>query len=754
MIYLCKLNPLILFWGAKYDLLNMVIKSKRLFLVIIFMNFILYSCDFGSGVTEADVSWKVYRGDNGSNAYSALDQINIDNVNELKVAWVYKTGDNQDATSIECNPLIVDDILYASTAALKIVALDAASGSKIWEYAPFDSRKKIIKGVGGTNRGLTYWEDGDDKRLFYCVMNEIQAIDAVTGKLIKDFGDNGVVDLLDGLDRAVDKKTAFIRNTSPGVIYKDLIIMGSSVNEVHGALPGHIRAYNVRTGALKWIFHTIPHPGEYGYESWPKDYYKTGGGVNAWSGLSIDVDRGIVYAPLGSATHDFYGADHKGKGLFANCLLALDAATGKYRWHFQVSHHDLWDYDLPAPPNLVTIKHEGKSIDAVAQLTKQGFIFLLDRETGEPIFKVEERPVPESNMAGESTWATQPFPLLPPALVRQYFDESLVTDISSESHENIMNQIKGYTLGNIYTPPSEAGTIQLPGFRGGAEWSGGAFDYKTGIIYVGVNDIPHMVQLIRDIPTSGEINAFENLAVAGERMYIKNCASCHGEDRKGSIAFPSLVKIKEKTKLRNAKTLLKTGRGMMPSFQALPEKNRRAILAYLFELGDDEATELLPLVEKQVANTAIKSDTTKRYKLKAYKQLRDQDGYPGIKPPWSNLCAVNLNSGKIEWKVPLGEYEALTKRGIPKTGTQLFGGGIVTAGGLIFIGATRDKKFRAIDKKTGEVLWTFQLPAGGYATPSTYEVKGQQYVVIAAGGGGLQGTRSGDNYYAFKLPNK
>lgn len=644
--------------------------------------------------------------------------------------------------------------LYATSPALKILALNAASGQKIWEFDPANSGKDVLTGVGGTNRGLTYWEDGEDKRLFYCVMNELRAIDATNGKPILDFGNNGAVDLRDDLDRVVDKNSAFIRNTSPVVIYNDLIIMGSSLHEAHGSLPGHIRAYNVRSGKLVWIFHTIPHPGEFGYDTWPKDFYKIGGGANAWAGLSIDSERGIVYAPLGSPTHDFYGANRKGQGLFANSLLALDAATGAYKWHFQVSHHDLWDYDLPAPPNLVTVNHNGGAIDAVAQLTKQGYIFLLDRETGAPLFEVVERPVPPSTMEDEETWPTQPVPLKPPPLVRQSFDESLVTDIFPESTEDILEQIEGYTLGSIYIPPSEAGIIQLPGFRGGAEWSGGAFDPESGKIYIGVNDMPHMVQLVEDKPDMEDISEFDNIAAFGEKVYMTNCAACHGAELKGSVAFPSLLRVKDSVKLIDTKVLLKTGRGMMPSFQALPEGNRRAVLAYLYELDNEDAIELMPLEEKVMAKEPIKQDTIKRYKLKAYKQLRDQFGYPGIKPPWGSLCAVNLNTGIIEWKVPLGEYDDLTKRGIPATGTQLFGGGVVTAGGLIFIGASRDEKFRAFDKDTGEILWEFQLPAGGYATPATYAIDGHQYVVVAAGGGGMQGTESGDYYYAFKLPEK
>ena len=725
-------------------------KTNPLYYLIIAL-LLSISCDT-NWKNDPYISWQIYRGDEGSNAYSKLAQINKENVKNLQVAWVYRTGDKASGT-IQCNPIIIGDTLFAVSASLKVFALDAASGKKIWEYNPASDGEKVAIDYGGSNRGLTYWEDGEDKRLFYSVLNELKALNATSGKPIASFGNDGAVDLREGLDRDFDKETAYIRSTSPGVIYNDLIITGSTVAEESGGLPGHIRAYDVRSGELAWIFHTIPHPGEFGYHTWPEDYYKTGGGANVWGGFSIDQERGIVFAPTGAPTHDFYGGDRKGKGLFGNSLLALNAQTGEYIWHFQVSHHDLWDYDIPCPPNLVSIQHEGKTVEAVAQLTKQGFIFLLDRETGKPIYPIEERFVRSSHVEGEVAWPMQPFPVKPPPLVRHYFDESLVTDISPESHQNIMQQIKGYTLGGIYTPPSIAGTIQLPGFRGGGEWSGAAFDPETGKMYIGVNDMPHIVQLVEDVPQNEDISEFEDLAAFGQSVYMKNCASCHGEDRKGNISHPSLIHIKDSISLTTAKMIVEKGAGMMPSFQRLQESHRRAILAYLFELDNKEAKERLPLEEKQLAKEALKKDRPKRYKLKAYKQLRDQEGYPGIKPPWGNLCAVNLNTAEIEWKVPLGEYEALTKRGIPPTGTQLFGGGIVTAGGLIFIGATRDEKFRAFDKDTGEILWEFQLPVGGYATPATYAVGNQQYVVIAAGGGGMQGTKSGDYYYAFKLPD-
>ena len=714
----------------------------------------IIGCDYGSEhhVPDNYHTWTIYRGDPGSNAYSGLAEINKENAGFLELAWTYSAKDDSVSSSrasIQCNPIIVDDILYGTSATLKVFALDAATGRQIWQYDPADIN--TFQRVTGNNRGLTYWERGDDKRLFYAVQHKLVAINANTGKLISGFGEEGMVDLRVGLDREFDED-AYITNTSPGVIYQDLIIMGSSVHESYGSLPGHIRAYNVLSGEIEWIFHTIPYPGEYGYDTWPEQYYKTGGGANAWGGFSIDVERGVVYTATGSATHDFYGADRLGLGLFSNSVLALEAATGKYKWHFQVSHHDVWDYDLPTAPNLVTINKGGEEIEAVVQLTKQGLVFVLDRETGEPLLEVEERPVPQSEVGGENTWPTQPFPLKPPPLVRQKFDISMVTDISKEATTSVMDQIQGFTLGEIYSPPSLNGTVQLPGFRGGAEWSGGAFDPESGIIYVGVNDIPNLVQLTEHTSQNQKtISEFDQIIDFGESVYQSNCAACHGQDLEGSISYPSLTHLRDSFSLKEVKALLNSGRGMMPSFAQLPESDRGAVLAFLFKLGNEEAMKLISLEKKPMLNPKPQ-DLSRKYRLKAYNQLRDNFGYPGIKPPWGSLCAVNLNTGEIVWKVPLGEYQELTKKGIPPTGTQLFGGAIVTAGGLVFIGASRDEKFRALDKETGEVLWEFQLPAGGYATPATYQVNGVQYVVIAAGGGGFQGTKLGDQYLAFTLP--
>ncbi|MBS1576879.1 MAG: PQQ-binding-like beta-propeller repeat protein [Bacteroidetes bacterium] len=703
----------------------------------------LLSCR-NNNTVELSKEWRTYRGDDGINAYSGLNQINRDNVSMLQVAWIYRSGDTSKNSTIETNPLIINGILYGISPKQKTFALDAKTGKEIWTFNPYDSNSQ----EGGVSRGLTWWEDGDDQRIFISASYRLIALNAKTGRQITDFGENGFVDLRKGLRNDDEIEKYYITNTSPGVIYKDLIIIGSSLNETYEGLPGDIRAYDVRSGKLKWSFHTVPKPGEPGYETWPAESYKLTGGCNAWSGLSIDKKRGIVFAATGTPQADFHGGDRAGANLYGNSVIAIDASTGKHIWHFQVSHHDTWDYDLPSPPNLITLKRNGKNIDAVAQITKQGWIFIFDRETGKPLFPIEERAVPASDMPDEHLSPTQPFPLLPPPLVRQKFDTSDVTDISPESREYILNKIKNFSFGKIYHPQSTKGIIQLPGFRGGAEWSGAAFDPETGKMFIGVNEIPNIVQLVEIKPE--DPNTFFKMPVlkAGEMVYQNNCSPCHGADRKGHDAYPALLGIEKKLNPGQAQEVIEKGRSKMPSFVNMPAAQKEALIAFLYNLKKDK------LSSANYADTVtVNSNAPKRYTITDYTQLKDQFGYYGIKPPWGTLNAVNLNTGEIVWKRTLGEYPELTKKGIPETGTQLFGGGIVTAGGLIFIGASKDGKFRAIDKDTGKTIWEYQLPAGGYATPSTYEIEGKQYVVIAAGGGGMQATKSGDYYIAFALPD-
>lgn len=694
---------------------------------------------------KSDKMWREYRNE-GTNAYSGLNEINKQNVKLLKVAWTYRTGDKNDYVSLECNPLIINNILYGLSPGLKAFALNAETGKELWVFNPFGKGSK----EGGLNRGLTYWKSGDDERLFMFPANKMISINAKTGKQIMSFGDSGYVDLNQDLRSHLGLNLQEnVENTSPAVIYKDLIIVGSSVGEDYESSPGHIRAYNARTGKMQWIFHTVPQPGEQGYDTWPKDAYKTAGGCNAWAGLSIDRDKGIVFAATGSPSFDFHGGERSGKNLFGNSVIAIDAATGKYIWHYQLTHHDLWDYDLPSPPNLVTVKKDGKTIDAVAQITKQGYIFLLDRASGKPLFPVEEKKVATSAMPYEESWPTQPVPAKPSPLCRQTFDESVITDISPEAHDYVLNEAKKYTWGDIYLPPSTKGTIQMPGYRGGAEWSGACVDKETGIMYVGINDIPNITQLLEKQDENTENLDNVPFNKAGEILYTRTCAACHGNDRKGNTSFPPLLNIEQRLNPHDVKTTLENGRGMMPGFKGMDEQDKEAIIAFLFNSENKRIYKKKNKEGEAIAEKAKKM----RYRLKDYTQLLDQNGYPGTKPPWGTLNAVDLNTGEIIWKKPLGEYPELTKKGITNTGTQLFGGGIVTAGGLIFIGASKDEKFRAIDKTSGQTLWEYQLPAGGYATPATYEADGKQYVVIAAGGGGRQRTKTGDYYIAFSLPD-
>ncbi len=688
--------------------------------------------------------WSHYAGTKDGNRYSSLEQINTQNVGQLQVAWTFSTGDKDtgNRSQIQCNPIMVNGWLYGTSPQLRLFAVDAATGRQQWLFDPFEGEKDrhLIMGI---NRGLSYWQDegGKDRRIFYGVKDKLYAIDAQTGRPIASFGQNGRIDLDEGLDREV--ADASVTATSPGIIYNNLIIMGGRLSETAEAAPGHIRAYDVKTGERKWIFHTIPHPGELGYETWEDgESWTKFGGANAWAGLSLDEKRGIVYVPLGSASYDFYGGNRKGANLFANCLLALDAATGKYLWHFQTVHHDILDRDLPANPNLVTVKHNGKSIDAVAQITKTGFVFLFDRTNGQPLFPIKEMPVPPSDLPGEQSWPTQPYPTLPEPFVRHTFNEEDINHLSAEKEE-LLRKYRSAKKGSIFTPPSKQGTLIFPGFDGGGEWGGAAFDPATGLLYVNANEMPWILQMI-DVPQNSNASSIKEV---GKIVYGKYCITCHGADLKGDAqqTFPSLVSLAAKYQEDELTTIIDNGRNRMPAFKQIPEAEKKALLAYLLKKEEKELS--------AAATTALTKSAVAEipYTSTGYNRLLDKDGYPGIKPPWGTLNAINLNTGKIAWQVPLGEFKELMQKGVPPTGTENYGGPLVTAGGLVFIAATKDEKFRAFDKATGKIVWEYQLPAAGYATPCTYSLGGKQYVVIAAGGG-KSGTQSGDQYIAFALP--
>ncbi len=684
--------------------------------------------------------WRTTGGDAGNRRYSPLDQINRDNVQTLRVAWIYHTGDS--ASQIQATPIVADGVLYTTTPALAVVALRADSGTLLWRFDPFAGREREVH----ANRGVAYWSDSAERRIFFSAGRRLYALDASSGRPVVGFGGSGWVDLAAGLSR--DVGDAYVVATSPGVVYQDLLIQGARVGEGEGSAPGDIRAYDVHTGRIRWTFHTIPHPGEPGYETWPADAWKTAGGANSWAGMSLDVDRGIVYVPTGSATPDFYGGDRHGANLFANTLLALDAKTGKRLWHFQTVHHDLWDRDLPAAPNLLTVTRAGKRVDALAQITKSGFVFVFDRVSGKPLFPVEERAVPASDLIGEQAWPTQPVPLAPAPFARQSIADADLTELSPSAHAAALKRFRTLRHDDLFAPPSREGTIVLPGFDGGGEWGGAAVDRDAGVIYVNASDVP-WIAAMREVRDS----APPNIARTGAEVYAATCASCHGVDRRGKDRAPSLLDVGARLSAAQIHDVINRGRGFMPAFANLPENEKEAVIAYLLGRESEATTPSRDSSAHRATAFAPAGSSRSRphYEFLGYERWRDSAGYPAIKPPWGTLSAIDLNTGQYLWRIPLGEHAALTEKGVPITGTEQYGGPIVTAGGLVFIAATQDEKFRAFDKSTGRLLWEAPLPAAGYATPSTYAVRGKQYVVIAAGGGKL-GTKSSDTYVAFALP--
>ncbi|MFC5861921.1 c-type cytochrome [Acidicapsa dinghuensis] len=764
--------------------------------------------------------WPVYGGQLEGDHYSPLTQINQRNVTKLKVAWTF---DTHETGGLQTTPLIIGRVLYGITPSQKIFALDAVTGKQLWQ---FDS------GVKGTQpgRGLTWWSQGTESRLFVGVMNFLYCLDPATGNPIASFGENGRIDLRKNLRGDYTKQSIVL--TSPGIIYKDLIIVGGRNPETHPAPPGDVRAFDVHTGALRWAFHTIPHPGEYGYETWPKDAWLTAGAANNWAGMSLDPERGILYVPTGSAVDDFYGADRVGNDLFANTLLALDASTGKRLWHFQDVHHDMWDRDFPSRPALVTINHDGKQVDTIAQTTKQGYLYLFNRVTGQPLFPIEELPYPPSTVPGEVASPTQPKPTLPAPYARQRLTEDMLTNRTPEAHKYALDQFRTFRSNGQFIPLAVGQqTVVFPGFDGGAEWGGPAVDVKRGILYVNANEMAWTGGLIENTDEGGP----------GKHTYDTLCSVCHGDRRQGSPpAFPSLIDVNKRLSDNDIINTIHQGKGRMPSFPMIDDAHIVTLLDYLKSgdanqsskqemsastnqspqtnavgaksyaahcavchgsdmqgiapsfpslrgvgarktsaevaalihhgkppmpafptLDGEELKALLQYlgISSEPATATNAEENPLRYRFTGYRKFLDQDGYPAIAPPWGTLSAIDLNTGKYLWQIPLGEYPGLAypdlaAKGMTSTGSENYGGPIITASNLLFIGATcYDRKFRAFDSRTGHLLWETTLPYSATATPATYEIDGKQYVVIAAGGGRDPKVPSGGEYIAFALPD-
>jgi len=671
--------------------------------------------------SEEMQDWPVYGGSPENNHYSSLAQINRANVQKLKVAWSYDTGETG---GLQTSPIIVAGVLYGITPSQRVFAVNAASGKLLWK---FDSGLKSTQ----PDRGLAYWSSGPDKRILVGVMNFLYALDATTGKPITAFGHEGRIDLRGDLGRNPEKQSVAL--TSPGIVYKDVIIVGGRNPETLPAAPGDVRAYDVRTGKLRWSFHTIPHPGEFGYETWPKDAWQHSGAANNWAGMAVDSKRGIVYVPTGSAAFDFYGADRLGDDLFANCLIALNAETGERIWHFQGVKHDLWDRDFPSPPALLTVSHDGKAVDAVAQTTKQGFVYLFDRVSGKPLFPIDYRKYPPSDVAGEIAAPDQPLPQKPAPFARQLLSEDMLTNRTPEAHRWAVERFRKFRSEGQFVPFSVGkDTVIFPGFDGGAEWGGPAIDPQTAIIYVNANEMAWTGALA---PNTGEKSP--------KSIYLSQCGVCHGDKLTGSPpAIPSLVGLADRLSPQQIAATIKNGKGRMPAFGNLDDNQLLALVDFLLSGNSKE----LPNSES--------AQPEMNFRFTGYHKFLDPDGYPAISPPWGTLNAINLNTGEYVWKVNLGEYPELAAKGLKNTGTENYGGPIVTAGGLLFIGASDfDRKFRAYDKSTGELLWETTLPFSGNATPATYSVHGRQYVVIAAGGGKDPKSASGGVYVAFALPD-
>lgn len=717
-----------------------VCHQPLIFILLLIVGFI--ACQEQKTTKKQHKTWSAYGGGPDQSRYFVQDQITKENVSQLEVAFTYST---KDETTYLNNPIIVDSIMYVLAKNRSLVAINATTGEELWIHANLN---------GMTRRGITYWENEDrtDRRIIFTLNNSLQAINAITGESILTFGNEGVVDIREGLGRDVSR----IETRGPATLFEDIMIIGTFPGEGYVAPPGHVRAYHVVTGEMVWIFHTIPQPGEYGYETWPPDAYKYAGGANNWAAMSVDEEREIVYIPIGSPTYDFYGADRIGSNLFGNCLLALDVRTGKRIWHFQTVHHDLWDYDLATAPQLFTVNRDGKRIDAVSVATKSGFMFAFERETGEPLWPIEERPVPASNMPGEEAWPTQPFPTHLPPFSKQEIDVEDISPIllSEEEFEEWKERTTKARKG-IFIPPDTTETIAMPGATGGANWGNVASNPDKGLVYV-LSKAMASFYLLRH--ESGEISPRRRARMeraesirTGGIAYKNHCQSCHAADLGGNAIGPSLLAVSRSLNLQGLQQIVQNGLGRMPGLVHIEEDEITDILNMLRERtsnarsseGNEEELPEGPVVASGGApgQALLKSGGRRGDEYPEGVDVpthRYKTGYGTqghiLNPPWSSITAYDMNEGTIKWSRPLGEDERALAKGERNTGVPNGTNGqgmIVTSNGILFATVSNGQIY-AYDADNGKVLWKSQTKQGISTLSSMYEVDGRVYLVINA----------------------